>query len=1109
MEPVSFDIDKHINEYNAEEPMEVSENNKGSIARALGYLTDPFIKQGYVAAAALNRGAAAFSQHLDNMAGFIEVSTGMKREGLFDQAAKEYADNAQYWQKRAEEKGIGFVDELMGEAVGGFIPGVTQFALDVASGLTFSYMDGAYEGYEKGENPFEKGMLEAAKTGTLHQLFKVIGPLKQYLKAPTVGTIFGTQAAMEAPEGQEGREFAKGMGIGIAYSMTSPGGQYGLNEVTKNVKPLMEDFVKKVGNERGAIDLETKKNIKKVYRGEMPGQERDILLMGDEGTMPGIHFGATKEQAYNAQKNVEGNFQGGKINWEVKEYNMALNNPLKVIDGVSDKVDTLAKYMADKDLIPYEEAKQYKNNKEGAASLINRINELGYDGLVYKNEAEGAGDSYVIFDKSKASRIGEVGSTQTRQRKFLQTLEESADIDPSLKPRIEEIEPQDYFVKPNAESTEVARKAIEIDPDKAFNTAMSDAPLSAEKGALFHELIKKYQKEGNFDKAIETIEEFDRQGRSAGQFIQTAAQWSKFLSPEGFIKWSNKQLEKVSKKYTWMDTILKRKPEEFRLSREEETEVLKKYREMDKMSDLDRADATLELIDMVAKKTPPSVSELIDAYRYQNMLSSPKTQMRNIGENIFNTFITKPVDITTRGAIDFVMSPLKGKEREVYLNDVPVYLKASINAIPNAVNAFKETIKLGKTATLSKPELGVEAKSAFEMARSKQLPGYLTLVSRFMEATDKFNMAIIGAGQMAIDLKAGKTELEAYSHATAEAEKLLYRNEINPNDPSYSIPSKILAELGKSMETMRRYPYFGKLVQWYIPFIRTPINKAIQMMERTPIGAIRKPSEWTADVASKQLGGAIVMALGASMAYMGETTWSPPTNEKEKELFYASGRKPYSIKMGDKWIPIWYTGPFALAFAIPMATKYYTQDQKGAMEKDASEKIFDISEGIAQFIGSQSSTQSIGALFSALDGDIDYKLSSQTGFALTQFVPASSLIRYVNTIIDPVYRKPHGFIEGLEANIPILSKELDARMTPFFEESRRDPVNYFLPYDVGKNDETYNALYELETMQLINDNGKKLDKLTERMRKNPMSIEKTLEEYTKIILQEPKVKEQK
>jgi tetratricopeptide (TPR) repeat protein len=1018
MEPIPFEIDKHVNSFNSEEPVEVSENNKSAIARALGYVADPFIKQGYVAAAALNRGAAAFSQHLDNMAGFIETSTGMKREGLFEQAAKEYADNAQYWQKRAEEKGIGFIDELMGEAVGGFVPGVTQFALDVASGLTFSYMDGAYEGYKKGENPFEKGMLEAAKTGTLHQLFRVIGPLKQYLKAPVMGTVFGTQAAMEAPEGTEAREFGKGFGTGLIYSMTSPGGEYGLNEVTKNVKPLMEDFAKRVNNQRGTVDLEPKKETKP--KAKFVGMQ-DPLMTG---------------------------------------------NPQPVYEIV--------------------ESPDPSKWKVGST-----LTEMG------------------LKEQGIEIPINEVTGTVTRQRQFLQTIEESADIDPSLKPRVAEIEPQDYFVKPNAESTEVARKAIEIDADKAFNTAMSDAPLSAEKGALFHELIKKYQKEGNFDKAIEVIEEFDKQGRSAGQFIQTAAQWSKLLSPEGFIKWANKQLEKTSKKYTWMDTILKKKPSEFKLTREEEAEVLRKYREMNDMSDIDRADATLELIDMVAKKTPPSISELIDAYRYQNMLSSPKTQMRNIGENIFNTFITKPVDITTRGSVDFVQSSLKGKEREVYLNDVPVYLKATINALPNAVNAFKETIKLGKSATLTKPELGVEAKTAFETARSKQLPTYLTLVSRFMEAADKFNMSLIGAGQMALDLKAGKTELEAYSHATAEAEKLLYRNDIDPSNPEYSIPSTILAELGKSMESMRKYPYFGKVVQWYIPFIRTPINKAIQMMERTPLGAIRKPSDWTADVASKQLGGAIVMALGATVAYMGETTWSPPTKEKEKELFYASGRKPYSIKMGDNWVPIWYLGPFALAFGIPMAIKYYTQDQKGALEKDASEKIFDISEGVAQFIGNQSSTQSIGALFSALDGDIDYKLSSQTGFALTQFVPASSLIRYVNTIVDPVYRKPNGFVEGLEANIPILSKGLDARMKPFFEESRREPINYFLPYDIGKSDETYNALYELETMQLINDNGKKLDKLTERMRKNPMSVEKTLEEYTKLILQEPKIKEQK
>ena len=229
--------------------------------------------------------------------------------------------------------------------------------------------------------------------------------------------------------------------------------------------------------------------------------------------------------------------------------------------------------------------------------------------------------------------------------------------------------------------------------------------------------------------------------------------------------------------------------------------------------------------------------------------------------------------------------------------------------------------------------------------------------------------------------------------------------------------------------------------------LRTPINKAIQMVERSPVALVR--GEFTAESNAKILSGGIAVAMGAVAAYMGETTWAPPTNREEKKLFYASGRRPYSVLMGNKWIPIWYLGPYAFAFGIPMAVKYYTEQTGRAITQDGIDKLLAIAAGSAQFVGSQSSTQSIGALFSAMHGDIDYNFSSQTSFTAQQIIPAGGFVRYVNTIVDPVFRKPKGFFENVEKNLPVLSKNLDAHMTPDFEEAKREWYNYLLPFDIG------------------------------------------------------------
>ena len=658
--------------------------------------------------------------------------------------------------------------------------------------------------------------------------------------------------------------------------------------------------------------------------------------------------------------------------------------------------------------------------------------------------------------------------------------------------------PKDYIVQPNAESLAKADARIAKSLTDTVDYALGNAALTAEKGATFIRLMRKFEKEGDFDRAVEMTEAYDRQLREAGRFVQAASIWNK-LSPQGFIRWANKQLEATKEKYSWQDTILRNKPESFRLSKEEQTEIFKRMTEIRAMPEgAEKANATLEMIDIIAKKVPPSVSELIDAYRYQNMLSSPRTQMRNIGENIANTFFTRPVDITLKGAIDFVQAGLTGKQRKAYVKDVATYMKSSINAVPNAAHAFMSVWRLEKGAEIGKPDIGFNVKDEFSKARMKQMPAALTIVGRFMEASDKFNSALIGAGEFAIMKKNGATDAQAYARANLLAEKYIYRDKLDPKDPDLSYFSKTLSSLGKMVNDSRKLPVLGILSKYYVPFLRTPINKGIQMIERSPLGLVRGKIDQEA--AAKILGGSIATAIGATFALEGNTTWAPPSDAKEKEWFYASGRKPFSVRIGDKWIPFWYLGPFALAFGIPAAVKNYTVDQKQSLTEGQLDQMLKISEGLAQFIGSQSSTQSIGAFFQAVSGDIDYTFPQTTAFTLEQFIPANGLIRYINTMIDPVYRKSGSFLEQIQKDIPYLSQQLEARMTPLLETAKREPHNYFLPYDVGIEKPVYEGMLPTQRHELRQKYlEQQMNKLIDDMNSGKVKPEDSFEKIQKII----------
>ncbi len=974
-DPPPFDIDGYFNEWNKTQPIETIAVNHEGFTSSLYPFVEPWMAIGYNTMASLNRGAASLFTHLDLIGDYIEKSGLGKKEGLFEKLAQISSGNADYWKQRVDKVGISFLNEMISEAIGGFVPGVTQFILDVGSAFTFPYMAGAAEAVKKGEQPFIGGMVQAGKTATLSAIFKMMGPLKKYLQAPTMGTIFGLQEMEVAPEGEKTRGFAKGAGIGIGYSLTSPGGRLGLNEIYENAKPILEQA-------RAMTEIGGK------------------VLTSERGAIGKEPSGPPKEG----------------VKKEMKE-------------------------------------------------------------------------------------------PQAKPRKFLKTVEEASETAPEIKERLREIQeedPQDYYVQPNKESLEKANKRIDIKGvDKTVDYVFSDAELNAEKGATFISLMERFQKEGDYDRAIQMVEAYDFQLREAGRFIQAASIWNK-LTPSGFIRWADKQMDAVKSKYSWIDTLFGNKPESFTLSKEEKQTIFEKMTEINKMPEgIEKTDATLQMIDIVAKKVPPSISEMFDAYRYQNMLSSPRTHFRNIGENIFNTFITRPMDIGLKGGIDYIKSSFTGKDRESYVSDVPVYMKTAINSIPNAVEAFMTSWKLESGAEIGKPEVGLEVKGEFQRARAKQIPSILTMVPRFMEACDKFNTALIGAGEFAINKQKGMSDTEAYQKAKEVADKYLYRDKLDPNDPDISYPSKVLSSLGKMINDSRKLPVLGDLSKWYIPFIRTPINKGIQMIERSPLGLAR--SEFNQETMGKIMAGSIFTAAGTMFAMQGQTTWSPPTDEKEKEWFYASGRKPFSVKIGDEWIPIWYLGPYALSFGIPMAVKHYTVDRKQAMTQDSIEQLLAIAQGTAQFIGSQTSTQNIGALFSALQGDIGFNFSSQTAFSAGQIIPATSLVRFINTILDPVYRKPKGFFEQIEKDLPFLSQQLEARQTPLLEESKREVHNYFLPYDVGTTKEVYESnlpMIRYESRQKYLEN--KIKTLTEKVGKGEITIEDSMKELDKILGGNPK-----
>ena len=688
------------------------------------------------------------------------------------------------------------------------------------------------------------------------------------------------------------------------------------------------------------------------------------------------------------------------------------------------------------------------------------------------------------------------------EKSLLKTFKESPLVSRDAKEALGSVDTE-YLRVHNPEALSKADARIAMSPEGAREYVEGSAAFTAEKSATFIRLYERMDSLGQHEEATKLFLAYEYQARAAGQGIQIMSIMSKF-SGKGFlraieadIKRSNENKGVIDKMAYWISGG--KKGADFKLSEATREMILKEMSKINQITDpMVKAQETQALLSAVAKEFPPTYSEMFNAYRYQNMLSGWKTSERNIWENFLNTFFTKPAELAIEGGVDFVGSTMTGQKRAQWDTGVSTYYKSAINSLPNAWEAFKQA--WSGQANLLKPELGVAQAGMLQEARMKNLPKGLTVIQRFMEGQDRFFTMMIASGHQAVLESRGVATPEAKAKAYDIAEKYLYRNQRGQEGDNNSILSKALHDIGDTMASVRNLPTIGGLAGWFIPFITVPINRAAMMIDFSPLGMIRKPSTFTTEAIAKFTFGSMVTGIGAAFAMNGQTTWTAPSDPEEKKWFYATGQKPFSVRIGDTWVPIWYMGPLALAFGLPAAVKWGFHDRKESLDSGFMANMVGTGMSMAKFIASQSSVQSMGNFFSVLSGDLSFSMPQQIGFMLGQAMPAQSLLRNIAQMADPSFRAASTITESLRANIPFLGKDLPAYVDPLGEISERDLINSFLPYDVGQDKAYFSEMFpEVEAQNKINYVKNKISKIQKQMRDGAISSDRGLSQIDEIL----------
>lgn len=638
------------------------------------------------------------------------------------------------------------------------------------------------------------------------------------------------------------------------------------------------------------------------------------------------------------------------------------------------------------------------------------------------------------------------------QRQFLETVATSPGSSQRMQKTAAGISPQAYVPETNASSLAAADKEIAAGIDTAQARVLNaDTPASAEKSAIAVRLLQKFDKEGNYEAAEKILNTYDQQLRESGRFIQAASLWNK-LSPAAMIRMAEKTADKHGVE---LDTATK-------------NTIANQMLTIQSMKGGGAKDQkTLELLSFIADKIPLTKSELFSSYRYQNMLSNPRTHERNLFQNLLNTYVTRPFDLAMEAEYDLFRHPFNPAARDVSLSDAPKYIKDAFLSTNLAFHAAIQDFKRGEVPS-EKLDL-TQGATALEAMRQSKMPQALTIATRAMSASDRFFTTLIASGEKARLVKHGMDEEGAGQKALDLAKEYLLRSQLGKDaaDKTQPLFVRAIDSLGQFALAGRKLPVVGGPYSWFVPFITTPINSAKQMVRHSPVGFLG--GELSGKQVGQALSGTLATTAGAMFALNDKTTWATPTDPAAKALFYDSNKKPYSVNINGTWVPMWYFGPYALALAIPAATKHYYEEERKALSDNAINKIGRISMDLSRFLTSQTPVSGVSGFFRMLEGDEDVNPGNLAGFTLGQAIPLQGLLRYVASALDPVFRKSKGFTESIQKDFPGMSQGLEPYVTSYGEEAKRDPANYFLPYDVGRENEgtqLFDKRYQERTEEL-------------------------------------------
>lgn len=212
-------------------------------------------------------------------------------------------------------------------------------------------------------------------------------------------------------------------------------------------------------------------------------------------------------------------------------------------------------------------------------------------------------------------------------------------------------------------------------------------------------------------------------------------------------------------------------------------------------------------------------------------------------------------------------------------------------------------------------------------------------------------------------------------------------------------------------------------------FINTPLNLTKLGIRHTPLGLLRIPAERlgvsprttkVSDAAQEAIVGSAAMVYFFSLMETGNATGLYPTTKAERDMDAAEGRPPLSIKVGDRWVSALVLGPLLFPYLLSAAVRQ-------VHAKEGDEPTLTQWNEAAGLVGRTlleqvPMIQQFRTVNDALNRPLEAGVNLVSNFA-TSLIPAMSLLRTAERLMDDYARRPESITEAWQAAIPILAEE--------------------------------------------------------------------------------------